>query len=198
MVDVAIYTDEVLISRMRDDDSEAFTLIYRRYWEELFVTAAKVLRGKEEAADVLQDVFLSLWNRRKEITIESSLSAYLQTSVRYKSIHYIEKNITRRDYLALLTDVAVQTFPASAEIQLQLKEVQQTIYATVATMPERMREVYQLSRQEHLNHKEIAERLGISTETVKKHIQHALQLIKNALGYSAISLPLLLEAILFK
>jgi RNA polymerase sigma-70 factor (family 1) len=198
MVDGAIYTDDVLLSRMREDDSEAFTLIYRRYWEDLFVTAAKALRGKEEASDVLQDVFLSLWNRRKEITIEGSLAAYLQTSVRYKAIHYIEKNITRRDYLALLTDVAVSTLPASAEIQLQLKEVQQIIHAAVATMPERMREVYQLSRHEHLTHKEIAERLGISTETVKKHIQHALQLIKTALGYSAISIPLLLEIILFK
>jgi len=198
MVDGTIYTDDVLLSRMREDDSEAFTLIYRRYWEDLFVTAAKVLRGKEEASDVLQDVFLSLWNRRKEITIEGSLAAYLQTSVRYKAIHYIEKNITRRDYLALLTDVAVNTLPASAEIQLQLKEVQQIIHAAVATMPERMREVYQLSRHEHLTHKEIAERLGISTETVKKHIQHALQLIKTALSYSAISIPLLLEIILFK
>jgi len=177
---------------MSSDDQEAFALIYRRYWEGLFITAVKALRGKQEAEDVVQDVFLSLWNRRKELDIEGSLSAYLHTSVRYKAIHYIEKNITRRDYLALLTDVAVNTLSPSAEIQLQLKEVQQTIRETVARMPPKMQEVYHLSRHEHLTHKQIAEKLGISAETVKKHIQHALQLIKTALGYNSIAVSFVL------
>ncbi len=182
---------------MSNDDKEAFSRIYRRYWNNLFTTAAKALRGKEEAADVVQDVFLSLWNRRKELDIEGSLAAYLQTSVRYKAIHYIEKNITRRDYLDLLTDTAVNSLPASAEIQLQLKEVQQAIHDAVTRMPPKMQEVYQLSRQEYLSHKEIADRLGISTETVKKHIQHALQLIKIALEYTSASVPLLLLHLAF-
>ena len=193
----AHHTDEVLLKLMSQDDQEAFTLIYRRYWEGLFITAAKALRGKQEAEDVLQDVFLSLWNRRYQLQIQGSLAAYLQTSVRYKAIHYIEKNITRRDYLALLTDVAVNTLPASAEIRLQLKEVQQTIHDAVAKMPPKMQEVYRLSRQEHLSYKEIADRLGISAETVKKHIQHALQLIKSAMGYAAISLSIVLSHLLF-
>ena len=85
---------------MKEDDQQAFTILYQRYWESLFITAVKALRGKQEAEDVLQDVFLSFWNRRKELNIEGSLVAYLQTSIRYKAIHYIEKNITRRDYLA--------------------------------------------------------------------------------------------------
>lgn len=185
------YTDDVLLHLMSSDDQEAFALIYRRYWEGLFITAAKTLRGKQEAEDVVQDVFLSLWNRRGELNIEGSLSAYLQTSVRYKAIHYIEKNITRRDYLALLTDVAVNTLSPPADIQLQLKEAQQTIREAVDKMPPKMQEVYRLSRQEHLTHREIAEKLGISVETVKKHIQHALQLIKTALGYNAAAICIL-------
>jgi RNA polymerase sigma-70 factor (ECF subfamily) len=186
------HTDDVLLNLMRNDDQEAFTLLYRRYWEELFVTAAKALRSQQEAEDVVQDVFLSIWNRRKELNIEGSLDAYLQVSVRYKAIHYIEKNITRRDYLALLTDVTVNNLPATAEIKLQLREVQQTIHNTVAQMPPKMREVYRLSRQEHLTHKEIANKLGISVETVKKHIQHAMQLIKTALGVHSATISLFL------
>jgi RNA polymerase sigma-70 factor (family 1) len=179
------HNDEDLLLLMSSDDQEAFTLLYRHYWQDLFVIAAKVLRGKEEAADVVQDVFLSLWNRRHELNIEGSLGAYLHTSARYKAIHYIEKNITRRDYLALFTDIAVNALPPSAEIRLQLKEVQQAIHDTVAKMPPKMQEVYRLSRQEHLSHKEIADRLGISAETVKKHIRHAMQMIKLALGYTS-------------
>jgi RNA polymerase sigma-70 factor (family 1) len=188
----SVHSDDVLLRLMCDNDQEAFTFLYRHYWEDLFVTAAKVLHGKQEAADVVQDVFLSLWNRRHELKIEGSMAAYLQTSARYKAIHYIEKNITRRDYLALLADVAVNTLPPSPDIQLQLKEVQQAIHDTIARMPPKMQAVYRLSRQEHLSHREIADRLDISAETVKKHIQHALHLIKIALGYTSVSLSLLL------
>jgi RNA polymerase sigma-70 factor (ECF subfamily) len=155
--------------------------LYRRYWEGLFVTAAKTLRGKDEAADVVQDVFLSLWNRRKELNIQGSIAAYLHTCVRYKCINYIEKNITRRDYLLLLTEVEINNFPASAESNLVLKEMQETISKTVSKMPPKMQEVYKLSRQEHLSYKEIAEYMSISVETVKKHIQHALNLIRTDL-----------------
>lgn len=191
------YTDDVLLKRMSNDDQEAFSLLYRRYWEDLFITAVKALRGQQEAEDVVQDVFLSIWNRRKELRIEGPLDAYLQVSVRYKAIHYIEKNITRRDYLAMLTDAAVNILPASIEVKLQLKEVQQTIYNTVAQMPPKMQEVYRLSRQQHLTHKEIARQLGISVETVKKHIQHAMQLIKTALGAHSATIHVALLYLLF-
>ncbi|MDQ2719615.1 MAG: RNA polymerase sigma-70 factor [Bacteroidota bacterium] len=176
-----MYSDDQLLKQMAYDDKQAFAMLYRRYWEVLFVTATKALRGKEQAADVVQDIFLSLWNRRNELHLEGSLAAYLHTSVRYKCIHYIEKNITRRDYLVQLAEVAINSFSPNAEINLQLKEIQQTVSSAVAKMPPKMQEVYKLSRQEHLSHNEIAEYMNISGETVKKHIQHALHLIRTAL-----------------
>lgn len=175
-------TDEQLIQQMAGGDQQAFTLVYRHYWEDLFVTAAKALRGKKEAEDVVQDVLLSLWNRRNELNIQGSLAAYLHTSVRYKCIHYIEKNITRQDYLIQLAEVGMKTTPPNAEISLELKEMQQTINKAIAKMPPKMQEVYKLSRQEHLSYKEISDYMNISVETVKKHIQHALQLIRKDFG----------------
>ncbi len=188
-----IHTDEQLLQQMADDDRRSFTLLYQRYWENLFITAAKALRGKDAAADVVQDVFLSLWNRRNELNIQGLLAAYLHTSVRYKCIHYIEKNITRRDYLVQLAEVAISASSPNAEINLQLKEMQQTINKTVAKMPPKMQEVYKLSRQEHLNYKEISDCMSISVETVKKHIQHALRLIrKDMASYTFIFIFLLI------
>lgn len=175
-------SDEQLLLQMGEGDRSAFSLLYRRYWEDLFITASRSLRGKEEAADVVQDVFLSLWNRRNELNLQGSLAAYLHTSVRYKCIHYIEKNITRRDYLVQLAEVAISASFPSAEINLQLKEMQQTINNAVAKMPPKMQEVYKLSRREHLSNKEISDCMSISVETVKKHIQHALHLIRKDLG----------------
>lgn len=174
--------DEQLIQQMAEGDRLAFTELYRRYWEDLFITAAKALRGQKEAEDVVQDVFVSLWDRRNELNLQGSFAAYLHTSVRYKCIHYIEKNITRRDYLVQLADVGVSSSSPNAEINLQLKEMQQAINSTVAKMPPKMQEVYKLSRQEHLSYKEISDCMNISVETVKKHIQHALRLIRKDIG----------------
>jgi len=184
-------TDEQLVQQMADGDREAFTVLYRRYWEQLFITAAKALRSKEEAADVVQDVFLSLWNRRNELKVQGSLTAYLHTSVRYKCINYIEKNITRRDYLLLLAKVEVSSSSTNAEINLQLKEMRQAVSNTIAKMPAKMQQVYKLSRQEHLSYKEIAECMNISVETVKKHIQHALHLIRTNLPSHTLSFLIL-------
>lgn len=186
------YTDERLLFLVANGDKEAFTMLYRRYWESLLTTAAKALRSRSDAADLVQDVFLSIWNRRHNLSITGSLAAYLQTSVKYKAINYIEKNITRRDYLALLTDMLANYQLPDVESQLQIKELQRVIQSAVDQMPLKMREVYLLSRQHHLSHKEIAERLGISDETVKKHIQHALQLIKATISKNATSLAALL------
>jgi RNA polymerase sigma-70 factor (ECF subfamily) len=130
---------------------------------------------------VVQDVFLSLWKRRNELILQGSLAAYLHTSVRYKCIHYIEKNIARRDYLLRIAEVVVSGSAVNAEVNLDLKEMQKTIDRTVASMPTKMQEVYKLSRQQQLSHKEIAENMSISVETVKKHIHHALHLIRKDL-----------------
>lgn len=173
--------DNILLHEMTTGKREAFTVLYRRYWEELFITAVKALRGKEEAADVVQDVFLSLWNRRNELNIQGSIGAYLQTSVRYKCIHYIEKNIIRRDYLVQLSEIEVTHTSSNPEIDLQLKEIQQTVSKTVANMPPKMQEVYNLSRYQHLTYSQIADQMGISSETVKKHVQSALRLIRTNL-----------------
>ena len=167
-------------------------MLYRRYWQPLFASAARALRSKTDAADLVQDIFLSIWNRRHELNITGSLAAYLQTSVKYSVIKYIEKNITRRDYLVLITEMLVSYQPPDVESQLQIKELQNVIHSAVEQMPNKMREVYQLSRQHHLSHKEIADRLGISDETVKKHIQHALQIIKTAIKQNATTFAILL------
>lgn len=172
---------------MTKGDEAAFSILYNRYWKELFMLATKMLRGEEEAADVLQDVFLTLWRRREQLAIEGSLAAYLHSSVRYKVRDYIAKHITRRDYLALLTDTAIHVLPASSEIRLELKEVQRRIYDTVAKMPARMREAYQLNREQHFSYKEIAEKMSISPETARKQVQNALELIKISIGYTSLA-----------
>lgn len=190
--DRVLDSDAELLCRMADDDQEAFTSVYRRHWEPLFVTTVRVIGNKEDAEDIIQEVFTSLWNRRKVLNLTGPLAGYLQASVKYKAINYIERNITRRHYLAALNEAVKAGVPASPEVLLQVKEVQQMIQTVIENMPPKMREVFELSRSHYLSHKEIAARLGISEETVKKHIQHALQLFRSAMGKAPASVPALL------
>ena len=189
---MALDSDGDLLQRMADNDQEAFNFLYRKHWESLFVTTVRVIGSKEDAEDIIQEVFASLWNRRKALILTGPLAGYLHASVKYKAINYIEKNITRRHYLEVLSKVADTGAPVTPEVLLQVKEVQQLIQTVIGNMPPKMREVYQLSRQEHLTHREIAVRLAISEETVKKHIQHALQLLRSAMGKAPASIPALL------
>ncbi len=179
--ELRIQSDEELIQQLSEGNKSAFSVLYQRHWEELFITAARVLRGREGAMDVVQDVFVSFWNRRSELQIQGSLKAYLHTSVRYHCIHFIEKNITRRDYLSVLAETIINSTPADAETEIQLKQLKEIIHQAIEKMPDKMKVVYKLSRQEHLTHKQISEHLNISVETVRKHIQHALHLIRTNL-----------------
>jgi RNA polymerase sigma-70 factor (family 1) len=192
LADTVLDSDEDLLYRMADDDQAAFTCLYRRHWEALFTTTVRVIGNREDSEDIIQEVFASLWNRRKALSLTGRLAGYLQVSVKYKAINYIDRNITRRHYLTALSQAAEAGAPASPEVLLRVKEVQQLIQTVIGNMPPKMQEVFQLSRQEHLSHKEIATRLGISEETVKKHIQHALQLLRSAMGKAPASIPALL------
>ncbi|GGB02490.1 RNA polymerase sigma factor [Puia dinghuensis] len=192
MKETVLDNDGDLLRRMAGDDQSAFTTLYRRHWESLFVTTVRVIGNKEDAEDIIQEVFASLWNRRRSLDLTGPLAGYLQVSVKYKAINYIDKNITRRHYLQALSKAAETGAPASPEVLLRVKEVQQLIQTVIENMPPKMREVYQLSRQQQLTHKEIATRLGISEETVKKHIQNALQLLRSAMGKAPASIPALL------
>jgi RNA polymerase sigma-70 factor (family 1) len=183
-----LYNEEDLLTRMAEGEQEAFTLLYRRHWEALFISTVRVILNKEDAEDIVQEVFASLWNRRTALNLTGPLGAYLQTSVKYKAINYIEKNITRRNYAQTLGKAAETSSPPSAEILLSVKEVQQLVRTAIENMPPKMQEVFRLSRQQHLSHREIAVRLDISEETVKKHIQNALQLLKMAMGTTHLTL----------
>ena len=92
-------TDEQLLHLLRKDDKQAFAEIYDRYWEQMSLYVLKITRSSEDACDIVQDVFVSIWKRRYELNISVSVKAYLLKSVRNLSIRYIEKNINKKGFL---------------------------------------------------------------------------------------------------
>jgi RNA polymerase sigma-70 factor (ECF subfamily) len=174
--------ENLLLQELANNNQAAFSQIYQLHWQGMFLTASRVLRSHDDAADVVHDVFLNLWNRRNDIRILGSLAAYLQTSVRYKAISFIKRNLSRNDHLTLLNETAVHHLDDDPDSMMQLKQLREVVNNVVTGMPPKMQTAYRLSREKYLSHKQIAEQMGISTETVKKHIQNALEIIKIAIA----------------
>lgn len=178
-----INSDKILIKRLNEEDELALTTIYNRYWKLLFVYAINVLKNKELSKDVVQDVFISLWDNRKQLKIKVSLKSYLYASTRYQVFAKIRKK-EHKLHVALFDDIDNRLKKTSPETKLIYKELVEQINHVVALLPEKCRIVYKLSREEHLSHKEISQRLNISTKTVENHITKALRALRNALDIS--------------
>lgn len=173
--------DHELLTLLRAGESQAFSEIYERYWESLSLYTLKVIQSKEDALDIVQEVFVSIWKRRTELNIEVSLNAYLFKCVRNLSIKYIEKNNTKRNFLSTLS-LSFQDNDLTNIDALELKELEIKIDNAVAKLPPKMREIYLLSRQENLSYRQIAEQLEIAETTVKKQVSNALKILRLEIG----------------
>lgn len=167
---------------LRQDDAAAFTTLYDRYWADIYRNAMKILGDGNDAEDVVQELFESIWKRREALQINGTVAAYLHTSARYIALHIIEKNVAKTGHDDALAIAMQQVEHPIIESHLDARALESAIDKIVDTLPDKMKTVFLLSRREHLTHKEIAERLQISEETVKKQVYNALKLIRHHLG----------------
>lgn len=177
------HTDESLIERLRQGDESALTELYTKFWQYLYIASYNVLRNKELCEDIVQEVFLSVWNRRMKLKIKVSLKSYLYACTRYQVFAQLRKNkkMLQVDLFNNI-DQRVQYNSPEAEAEVIYKELVQQINSVVETLPAKCKKVYILSRNEQLTHLEISNRLHISTKTVENHITKALQILKKSMG----------------
>jgi RNA polymerase sigma-70 factor (ECF subfamily) len=173
--------DTALLERMQLlDDKAAFDELYHRYWEPLYMAAYARLQNEADAKDCLQEVFVALWHKRKEIVIRQQLDAYLFISLKYRVLNHLRNNNTYQKHLDIFADFPLPFLP-SADDHLTLTEIQEVIADTIAAMPEKMKAVYLLSRRDGLSVQETATQLGISPQTVKNQLTTALKRLKDKL-----------------
>ena len=181
-------SDAELTVLLNQGDAQAYTEIYNRHWKFLFSAAYNACRNKEDSFDICQTIFLWLWENRVKIKVSVDLKGYLYTAVKYK----IANQIRNGKYRELLFENLEQIDTRVQQVnELEIKELKGFIAQLINELPEKCREVFLLSRDEHLTHKEIAQRLGIAIKTVDAHIANALQKLKGPLNKMA-SLFLLL------
>lgn len=176
-----LHTDEALLGRLQMNDQSALTELYDRYWDSAYLATYNVLRDKKLCEDVVQELFMDIWNRRAKINIKTTFKAYFFSCIRYQVFDQIrkkEKNV-RTGLFQNLDERIHYNCPESEYLYQELVE---KINNTVEHLPKRCREVYMLSRNEHLSHAEISDRLHISTKTVENHMTKALKILRNSVG----------------
>lgn len=178
MVSYSSLSDDELVAIVPKDDT-AFNEIYERYSSVLYRAAFNVLKEEEACLDVVQDVFVWFWENRSVLKI-NSVKAYLLVAVKYKVANYIRNGKVRTSFYDRIPKLELdEQFPDEV---LEVKELKEMIARFVISLPERCREVFELSRNEHLSNKEIAARLGITEKTVENQINKALKQLRKQLG----------------
>lgn len=171
--------DHDWLTLLKEGEETALANIYRVYWQRLYTAAYAILKDAQACEDIIQEIFLKLWQNRRQIEIKTSLAAYLYASVRYEVYRQIKAGRVRED---LFDDIYERIQAGPDYGRIEYKELYSRINAIVELLPEKCKAVYKLSREEHLSHKQIAAQLDISTKTVENHLTKALNLLRLSLG----------------
>jgi RNA polymerase sigma-70 factor (family 1) len=166
-----------LVDLLRSGDQAAYTEIYNRYSWLLHTHAYKKLGDREAANDVIQELFASLWTKRETVFLNTTLAGYLYTAVRNRILNMIEHQQVETKYIDSMMEFSAE-YTAVTDHLIREKQMMSIIDKEIAALPPKMRAVFELSRKSHLSHKEIAEQLDISEQTVTKQIKNALKILK--------------------
>ena len=177
-------TDQELLADITNGDSRAFEVLYRRYFSKLYGAAYKRIQDRILTEEIVQELFVSLWERRTNLPIEN-IENYLFSSIKYLVIAQFKKNSLFEKYSSTLNlDENDDNFTEQA---VAFDELNDAYQQALLTIPERCREVFLLKRS-GLSQREISEKLDISEKTVENQMTKALKMLREALkDYTALA-----------
>ena len=166
--------------RLIEGDEDAFCELYATYKNRLIYFAMRFLKSREYAEDVFQDAFTVVWQSRRFINPDASFSSYLYTIMRNRILNQL-RNAANEEKLkeSILSQALDYTEDTKREVMLN--DLKSLISHALQQLTPRQREIFEMSREAQLSHKEIADKLGISINTVQEHISTSLKLIRTYL-----------------
>lgn len=173
-------TEDELVKRLRNGDVVAFDQVYVKYAPKLYAFSNKYLKSKEESEELLQTLFLKVWENHKTLRTETSFKSYLFT-IAYNEICNVfrqRKNLRQFIERSLLINEEATT---EQEAKIDAGFIKEDIDRLIANLPERQRIIFRKSRQEGISTKDIAAELGLSPGTVDNYISDSLKIIRNQL-----------------
>lgn len=168
-------SDKEKISKLHHPDK--FEAIFKEYFKALSFYSLKIVKDMDSAKEIVHSVFISLWEKRKELDYDSHLKSYLYTSVHNRSLNFIRDRA--KFYKGDFSDIEI--ISENLEKDIFTAELESEITDAIASLPPRCSEIFKLSRYEGKKYKEIASDLGISVKTVEIQMSKALKILREKL-----------------
>jgi RNA polymerase sigma-70 factor (ECF subfamily) len=171
-------SDQELVELVQmQDNKAAFSELYNRYWEPLINHAGKRTGSLAMAEEIVQDVFVDFYLRRKEITLSHSLAAYLKTAIKFQVFKFYRAQQVQDKYIQTAAHIGY-TAPIQPDNILEAKQIHAEIIQITEKMPATCKEVFLLSRFEKRSNQDIADQLNISVAMVRKHITKSMKIMR--------------------
>lgn len=177
MTKIEEHIDATLISRFRNGDMEAFRKIYESFCEPLYRFAYSYLKDSFEAEEIIQDVFLKVWEKRAEVDEQKSFKSYLYRITVNKIFNELKHRVVKQKYEQHLQNFD-QTSIETPESSIQFQELNKKVEHLLTRLPEQQRNIFIMSRWKGLSNAEIADNLDLSIRTVENQIYRAAKFIK--------------------
>lgn len=172
--------DQALFERIRHGDEAAFDQLFKGWYAQLVRVAEAIMYERAPAEEVVQDVMLEVWRRRDVMPVPESVRGYLLQSTRNRALNHLRRRKVERSGEPHVT--ATLHPPLHADAFAVEEELDVALKAAVADLPDRCREIFELSRVHGLKYGEIAEALGISIKTVETQMGKALRRLRERLA----------------
>jgi RNA polymerase sigma-70 factor (ECF subfamily) len=179
-----------LILLIQKDDQVAFYNLYERYCRRLYGFVFRYIKQKEDAEEIVQEVFVKIWESRNKIDAYSSFESFLFTIAYNTTISLLRKRTSEKKYLEHLQSLQHPDDLPDLIDEIHFNELNERVQLLLNELTPRQKEIYHLSREEGLSHDEIAKKLDISVNTVKKHMANTLAFLKSQID-SNLSINLL-------
>jgi len=173
--------DKQRVARIRDGDREAFEAMFQAYAEPLCKFTEQYTASPEIAEEIVQDLFLKIWKNRRGWSPSGSVKSYLYTAARNLALDYLRHERVVDEWKEEASKSGVSALKAPDE-NLRHKELHRAVRSAVEDLPQRCKEVFELSRQHGLTYKEIASVLNISVKTVETHMRRAFESLREQLA----------------
>jgi RNA polymerase sigma-70 factor (ECF subfamily) len=173
--------DSEIIERIRQGDIRQFETLFRSSYLSLVRYALTIIREKDTAEEIVQDLFVRIWQEREKLKIESSLNGYLFRAVHNRCLHHIEHSKVVERHAREMMAEAGETAETPSDL-LQYKELQEKIAGIIEKLPERCGKIFCMNRFDGMKYAEIAEKLSLSVKTVEANMGRALKEFRKALN----------------
>ena len=172
-------TNKLLCAYLKSGNQKAFKTLFEQYWEAMFLKANSILRDREVAQDIVQEIWIKLWNQREELE-DLNFESYIFQSVSYGCFKYLRDNKFSTSQLQIIDTLLISC--SDVENQHNLEATQKVIDRSLEELSPRCQEIFTLSRMEDVPNEEIALKLGISKRSVENQVSLALKVIRRHLA----------------